>query len=540
MADTIDLSLDDTLVGTDSDDTISAGDGSDLIQTRSGDDVITISGKTGSWSDTIDGGAGTDRVIIDLDSTDSILDFSRSIYRTNSESFTLTDTNGNTLTLRSVEEIQIGDAIFSNQVQSHEGHLIDLENAAYIGMHISGDEEKGVFFTDDSAPMGSDLIYPTAPKDAEGNTIAGFALYGTDLDDIFQTVQLADGDSYVETFAGDDYLEGGRGADTLIGGDGNDHFRVDDSGDLIRGGDGDDTVWLYLGNVSGNLADNFIALDGGAGTDSLAVTFRGNRGAAVRHITLEDPFIDSFENISVSANGGPFSSVRGNSLDNVITLGGDSSTFFVDGGDGNDTIEAQGYQMNVTLMGGAGEDNLVLDDPNGALWGGDGNDYIHSHADGTTLGGGAGDDTLDGDFSDNTLYGGAGDDVIQAGNGHDLVFGGQGNDVITTRYGGDTIWGGAGDDTIDLGPDDETAIDRLWFSGDHGNDVVTGFDRTTDVLHLNDTVTDFLSVAQVIAASTETTVDGQSGILIDTGGGNSIFVEGISAADLGVGNTAFD
>ncbi|WP_286831661.1 MULTISPECIES: calcium-binding protein [Kordiimonas] len=531
---------DDTLVGTDSNDTFPGGDGSDLILARDGDDTITVSGKSGSWGDTLDGGAGTDRVIIDLEGVDSLLDFSRSAYTEDTETFTLTDGDGHSIRLTSIEEIEIGGAVFSTQVQEHEGHLIDLENAVYIGMNIPSDEGKGVFYTDDVAPMGSDLIYPTAPRDAEGNTIRGFTLYGTDLDDIFQTVQLGDGDSYVETFAGDDYLEGGRGSDTLIGGTGNDHFRVDDGGDLIRGGEGDDTVWLYVGDVAGNLADNFIELDGGPGTDSLTITFRTYNGAAFKHISLNDPFISSFENISVNANGGPFSSVRGNSLDNVITVGGDSSTFFIHGGDGNDTITSQGYHMNVTLMGGAGDDDLGNSERDGVLWGGDGNDNIHSHADGTTLGGGAGDDTLDGDFSHNTFYGGAGDDVIKAGSGSDLIFGGAGNDIITTSYGFDSIWGGAGDDQIDLGPSDEVTIDHLWFSTGHGNDVITGFNGEDDILHLGGTEAEFTTVTAVKGASQETSVGGQSGILIDTGGGNSIFVEGLTIADLTAGNIAFD
>jgi|GEM_PF-6319687 len=540
MADTIDLSLDDTITGTELDDTISAGDGSDLIWGGDGNDTIVISGKTGDWEDRLDGGSGIDRVTIDLDGINSLLDFSRSIYQPHGDRFTLTDASGNRITLSSIEDVEIGGAVYSTQVQDHEGQLIDLENAVYIGMQIAGDDD-GVFFTDDSAPMGSDLVYPAPPRDNEGNIITGFRLYGTDVDDFFQTVQLADGDSYVEAFAGDDYLEGGLGSDTLIGGTGDDRFRIDDGGDVIQGGAGNDTVSVYLDNATGTLADNFIQLDGGTGTDSLSITFRGQLGTGIRHLSLEDPFIDSFENISVAANGGDFSTVRGNDLANEITLGGNSGTFFAHGGDGNDTLEAQGYQMNATLMGGAGDDHLELGDPNGTLWGGDGDDYVYSQADGTTLGGGAGNDTLDGDFSDNTLYGGADEDVIKAGNGSDLIYGGAGDDVITTRYGADTIWGGAGDDAIDLGPDGEAFADHLWFSGDHGDDVVTGFfDISKDILHLGGTVAGFTSVEAVQAATVNTTQDGQNGILIDTGSGNSIFVAGLSVADLSVSNLAFD
>ena len=53
--DFVGTSGDDVLVGSSGDDTFQGGDGSDEIYGQGGDDTITVSGKTGVFTDLIDG-----------------------------------------------------------------------------------------------------------------------------------------------------------------------------------------------------------------------------------------------------------------------------------------------------------------------------------------------------------------------------------------------------------------------------------------------------------------------------------------------------
>ena len=91
-------------------------------------------------------------------------------------------------------------------------------------------------------------------------------------------------------------------------------------------------------------------------------------------------------------------------------------------------------------------------------------------------------DLLNGDNNANTLvslagadeiYGLAGDDVIHAGTANDTVDGGLGNDTIHGGSGDDLLTGGAGADTFVYG------------FVNAGNDVITDFDATVDVLDIS-------------------------------------------------------
>lgn len=86
-------------------------------------------------------------------------------------------------------------------------------------------------------------------------------------------------------------------------------------------------------------------------------------------------------------------------------------------------------------------------------------------------------------------------------------------------------------------PEDETLEggqreDFFDFETGHGKDVIVDFDIEKDVLRLERTKTDFTDVASVIQHSTETSVDGEAGVLINTGGNDSIFLQGLNLGDL--------
>lgn len=189
------------------------------------------------------------------------------------------------------------------------------------------------------------------------------------------------------------------------------------------------------------------------------------------------------------------------------TLVGNSAADTLVGGGGDDTID-----------GGAGADVIFAgpsDDGDDQLMGGDGADEI---------GGAAGNDTLDGGTGNDTLYGAAGDDSISGGDGNDLIFNGAGADTVDGGAGNDTLWGGAGDDTLTGGD----GMDKFIFRAGNGNDRIDDFAVLEDTIRLAGATTSFASAADVQAAAT----DQNGGVLIDLGGGDSLFITGLNISDI--------
>lgn len=106
-------------------------------------------------------------------------------------------------------------------------------------------------------------------------------------------------------------------------------------------------------------------------------------------------------------------------------------------GDGDDEqYVSLGVRVPITVLGGAGNDNLQTEEAAGTLDGGPGNDRLNGDDGDDTLLGGDGNDTIEGEVGSDRVEGGAGDDHI-SGDGSE----GQWTDVID---------GGAGTDTIDV------------------------------------------------------------------------------------------
>ena len=114
----------------------------------------------------------------------------------------------------------------------------------------------------------------------------------------------------------------------------------------------------------------------------------------------------------------------------IATSVPDTLLLAINGGEGDDTVEATSATGSVVVAGGQGNDVLST---------GSGND---------TLIGGAGDDTLIGGTGDDIIDGEAGDDIIEGGGGTDNIEGGEDNDTLIGGTGDDIIDGGAGDDTL--------------------------------------------------------------------------------------------
>jgi Ca2+-binding RTX toxin-like protein len=170
--------------------------------------------------------------------------------------------------------------------------------------------------------------------------------------------------------------------------------------------------------------------------------------------------------------------------------------------DGNDFIAGEGDDRSI-LMDFKGQDGIYGGAGADTMTGGQGNDRLAGDTGEDALRGGADDDFLAGQQGDDRLEGGDGDDELYGDDGSDIPNGGRGVDMFT-------IWAAeeqAGDgDVID---DIEVGIDWL---------VIYGADQF------------------IFAEETET------GIALEFETGGSLFLAGISAAELDavLSGTGFD
>jgi serralysin len=274
-------------------------------------------------------------------------------------------------------------------------------------------------------------------------------------------------------------------------------------------------------------------------------------------------------NVHTDAN--PGGEIRGQLIaiadDNDNVVDGTAGDDLLPGLGGDDII--RGFAGDDTLQGGDGNDTLLAGLGNDTLEGGAGNDFLSGGQGDDNITTGQGDDVVLGGAGNDQIGGMAGRDIVRAGAGDDLiswndltgdvVFGGRGNDTI---LGGDAaadeIHGGAGDDLIRAfatSPERATAPDRLF--GDAGNDVVIGGNaadiieggRGDDILTGNDGADVFRLLANQIGDDTITDFDPSEDVVelvgfdasfdplaalsatsqgteLDLGGGNSVLLLG--------------
>ncbi|WP_119419144.1 beta strand repeat-containing protein [Desertibaculum subflavum] len=153
-------------------------------------------------------------------------------------------------------------------------------------------------------------------------------------------------------------------------------------------------------------------------------------------------------------------SVLGDALDNTTTISRNAAgQILVNGGavvvaGGTPTVA---NTAKINIFGQGGDDNLVVDESNGALpavqiFGGTGNDTAIGGSGNDFLFGQSGNDRLEGKGGNDFLFGGADDDVLIGGDGSDQMFGESGNDRFIWNPGDDTdlMEGGAGIDTVEV------------------------------------------------------------------------------------------
>jgi Ca2+-binding RTX toxin-like protein len=210
-----------------------------------------------------------------------------------------------------------------------------------------------------------------------------------------------DGNDTLTGGSGNDEIHGDKGNDTLLGNGGVDALFGGSNNDVLMGGAGNDQVFGHLGDdrMIWNPGDGSDLNEGGAGNDT--VTVNGGNGA---------------ETFTVTANGARVRFDRTDPAPFFLDIG-TTEALFLNANDGDDFFSAKGNLaplIQLTVIGGAGNDTLLGSNGADRLAGGDGNDFI------------------DGNQGNDAIFLDAGDDTFQwdPGDGSDTVEGGEGNDTM--------------------------------------------------------------------------------------------------------------
>ena len=248
---------------------------------------------------------------------------------------------------------------------------------------------------------------------------------------------------------GDDTIQGTAGADTLLGGDGNDIVDGNQGLDTAFLGIGDDRFNWNPGDASdiveGQAGTDELFFNGSNANENVGIFANGGRISFQRDVAAINMDMDDVEKITFNAIGGTDNITIGNLVGTDVTnvvinlagngLGADglADIVTVNATAALDSISVSltapgvititGLAWTVEIQNFDSEDTLVIN-------GGIGNDTID--AAGLPAGmalemfGGDGDDTMRGGFGNDIIHGGLGTDTMFASGGKDYFDGGDG------------------------------------------------------------------------------------------------------------------
>lgn len=487
----------DTLIGGNASDILHGGGGNDLIEGGGGNDVLRGDAgddifiyRTGDApaGENIDGGSGTDAVLV----IGGVV--SDDIFQT-------TGVNLTAMNINSVEEVHVnGTEVVVNVAQLAAGGFQTFVGRTGFADHLTiANVANGSLATLGLVnwDLGQDRI-----------NVVGTAAADNVVGSIGQDVFLGLG--------GTDYFTGGFGddrfliladdfapADVFFGDDGNDVLQVDSTAidtvqmtpltnlrnltidgievlDIVKGSfvmDGSD----FLGAITGAVTAPVVSTVGlnrvvGNGTDLafnnvlLEIQLGSLTGIDLRTTVFEN-WNDGFyvdKTIRIVA-GAQTRLIHCPNEETWVNGSAATQGLFVFGSSQADQI--YGSLQNDYIDAGAGDDYLVglngadfigTGDGTNHAWGGEGNDSI---------GGGSGNDMLDGENGDDFISGGAGNDTVLGGAGFDRLLGGSGFDRLEGGAGSDHLWGGAHAD-VHIGGDDGNIDYARYDETNHGNLVI--------------------------------------------------------------------
>jgi Ca2+-binding RTX toxin-like protein len=174
------------------------------------------------------------------------------------------------------------------------------------------------------------------------------------------------------------------------------------------------------------------------------------------------------------------------------------------------------------IVAGNGADTVVAGGGHDTVMAGTGNDLVYA---------GSGHDEADGDAGRDTIYGGLGRDRLDGGAGEDVLFGEGGTDSLIGGAAADQLTGGGGDDVLTGdGPGASPGADTFYFDSNFGDDIITDFDLSRDVLEIRGGINGSAITSPADLAPLVTEAQGDAVILFANG--DSITLEGITRDDL--------
>ena len=262
----------------------------------------------------------------------------------------------------------------------------------------------------------------------------------------------------IEGGAAHDVITGGAGDDTVKGGAGDDQLIGFKGEDTVLGGEGGDVMLWNLGDGtdedSGDAGFDEVVVNGDPiGSDSFFFKPSSTPGRVRVSATFPAPFSIEFAAEALAVDG----------------LGGSD---FV-GPEGSAGLQGQ---IQLTINGGDGDDQLNGSDGADIIAGEEGSDLIFGEGGSDQVLGGTGSDQLFGDDGGDVIFGEGGDDRLLGGAGRDFVNDGEGDDVNVWNEGDgdDLLQGEAGFDRFEASGS-PTAGDQFQIA-DHG--AITTFERT--------------------------------------------------------------
>ncbi|MER3352831.1 MAG: Ig-like domain-containing protein [Hoeflea sp. D1-CHI-28] len=525
-------------------DTILLAGGTDNVNTGGGADIIEVEGTDLDFTDTINGGSGSDSVKlmnqtgpaagivanVDLDTVSSIENYvmegngNRTVgVDADIHSITFQGGNIGTVTPILIDSSNVTDADDTLNVtiagDGAPGGVEDVDaDFAFTVMGGAGVDN----FTKNNIGLNNNIDWDGGANDdmfsiaggdmGSSTTINGNTgtdtlnqLTGTFIDDDFTNV------SSMEVLTGVNQVVATLGAEadeagivTINGGAGNDNVVLDAAFDndldvnLFTGGNDTINGGASTATLTFNAHfDDFTAADsltGGLGNqDTVNIFTSGSNQTAdlsgmrgVEIINVGEDFSGTYT-IELGTGGGSPTALTINADGRNGTGNWDGENLVVNGGN---------YGAAITYNGQVGstgaKDILTTGNSADNIFTGDDNDNVVSNGGNDTVDGGAGNDTVDG---------GTGADIIDGGADNDVLFGGAGNFT-------DTIDGGTGNDTITGGGDG--AVGEV-LSGGEGADDFRYVNVTDSDGLIHDTIDDFVSgTDQIMVEET---------VLQDAGGG---------------------
>jgi len=389
------------------------------ILTGSGDDTIDLLLDVFTMDDTVDGGAGTDRLIVNESTQDPARPDSDEAFNnvSNVEELEVRGEDEGTFYV-SLDDDAYAAGIERLIVEDDEGEQANVELIVgpdfERGLRI--DHNNGALNVDNDGAVDLDIYL-----DAEG----GRTLTFTDASnggDVNLTVTIND-----------------NGDDTFI-----------DSAQAGAGTDGSIQLAVTAGSI-----DKIVLLD------NLAHGSAGDNGTV--EIVTDDSWTDGSSTVgTLTVDASAIADDDLNTFTGGVILDAALET--------DAKIVFTGSANDDEAYGGALDDTLVL---------GAGDDYAEGGLGADSISGEAGNDILWGDEGNDTIDGGAGDDDITGGLGKDVLTGGAGNDIF---YFDDALESNGlnidvitdfnvGDDTISIFED---LLASAYFAGDAGVDGIPG------------------------------------------------------------------